>query len=314
MRSMLSENNFAKVGPFQSLIFIVLITFTGFLFIGSFLGIAAAIPFYDGSISDMYYALNDPVSHPDLKIPLFIMQGFSTFIGFILFPYLYCTMVLKLGTRDFTSGQFPTPVISLLVVILVVTFMGANSIFIEWNANLTLPQSLSGLERWARDFEDRAQEITQFLTTFESGSEFIIGLIVIAILPAIGEELVFRGLIQTHLNVITRNIHISIWVSAIIFSFFHMQFFGFVPRILLGALFGYLYAWSGNLSYPVIAHSMNNGFTLFMMYLYSKGNVDFDIEATESVPLTTVLISAGITAVLLYIFKSYFRNETVQNE
>ena len=314
MRYLLSKNNFTKVSPVQSLIFLTLITFTGFTFIGTFLGLAVVSPFFDGSINDLVEVLSNPTGNSAIKLPLFIMQAVASFTGFIAFPYIYGKMFLNMQNNDVIANQTPALSMSLAVMIMVITFMGANSIFIEWNANLNLPEGLSGFENWARSFEDRAQEMTQFLTQFDSTTEFIIGMIVIAILPAIGEEFVFRGLVQTHLHIITKNIHISIWIAAIIFSFFHMQFYGFVPRVLLGGLFGYLYAWSGNLLYPVLAHFVNNGFTLFMMYLYNKGNVDFDIESTESVPISTVLISAGITGVLLYIFKTYFRKEEIKNE
>jgi hypothetical protein len=84
--------------------------------------------------------------------------------------------------------------------------------------------------------------------------------------------------------------------------------------VLLGALFGYLYAWSGNIWYPIIAHFINNGFTLFMIFLYNKGAVEFDIESTETVSITAVLVSAAITGLLLFLFKSYFTREEKVNE
>jgi len=200
------------------------------------------------------------------------------------------------------------------VIVLVIVFMGANSLFIEWNQNLNLPESLGWFESWARDFEDRIQEITIFLTTFDSTSEFLIAFFVIALLPAIGEELVFRGFIQNHIHILTKNLHIAIWVAAFIFSFFHFQFYGFFPRLFLGALFGYLYVWSGNIIIPVIAHFVNNGFTLLMIYFYHEGAIDFDIEATESVPISNVLLSMVVTSVLLYLFYSYFRKKDIDEQ
>jgi len=309
MDSLTSENHFKKVSPVQSLIFLTLITFTGFAFIGPFFGFVAAVPFFEGSLMEMVTAMSDPINNESVKVPLFITQAFSTIIGFIILPYLYGLKVLNIQNQEIFGKSIPSPMVSLLVMIIVITFMGVNSIFIEWNSTLELPEALSGFEQWARNFEDRAQEITQFLTQFDNNAQFILALFVIAVLPAIGEEFVFRGLLQNHLKVITKNMHLAVWLAAILFSFFHMQFYGFVPRIILGALFGYLYAWSGNLAYPIIAHFVNNGFTLFMMYLYNKGAVEFDIESTESVPISTVLISAGITGVLLFIFKGYFRKE-----
>jgi len=200
---------------------------------------------------------------------------------------------------------------SLLTFALVVIFMGFNSIFIEWNANLALPEAWSGFESWARQIERSAQVLTEYLTSFDDGWEIWIALLVIAVLPAIGEEFLFRGLVQNHLKAMTGNIHIAIWLAAFLFSLFHVQFFGLIPRMLLGALFGYLYAWSKNLAFPIIAHFVNNGFTLIMIYLHKKGAVNFDIESTETVPYLTVAVSLIFTSGLLYLFWAHFKKDNV---
>jgi len=310
------DEHWKRITPAQSLIFLFLLVFFGFTFVGPGIGLFVALPFYEGSLMEMLTAIQNPLGDNSIKIPLFIIQGCATLFGFVVLPYLYGKSVLKLKPEDVFGKMAPGPEMSLLVVILVIVFMGANSIFIEWNANLDLPSWMSGFENWARSFENQAEVMTKFLTSFDNNSQFFIALVVIAVLPAVGEELVFRGLIQNHIRILAGNIHLSIWLAAIIFSFFHMQFFGFVPRVILGALFGYLYAWSGNLAYPILAHFMNNGFTLLMIYLHSKGAVNFDIESSDTVSITSVLISAALTVILLYIFKRYFEKKmiTVQHE
>jgi uncharacterized protein len=194
----------------------------------------------------------------------------------------------------------------------VIIFSVVNSIFIEWNAGFHFPEVfpdfLKRFESWAREKEDAAEVATKFLTQFESVSELAIALLVIAVLPAIGEEIVFRGLIQNEMVKATGKIHLSIWLSAALFSAIHIQFFGFVPRLLLGALFGYLYYWSGNLTLAIIAHFVNNGVSVIAMYFYQKGAFEFDLESTESAPFNVVIISAVLTAGLLYYFYKYFEN------
>jgi len=305
-----SQDPWTKVRPLQSLILIFFISLIGFYFVGPFVGVLFSLPLYNGSAADFMSDMLNPSSNPDMKLPLYIVQGSTTLIGFIMFPYLYGKYILKLGPSQMLGSYLPSPAMSLLTLVVVILFMGVNSIFIEWNANLSLPEVFSGFENWARDFEERARVFTEYFTTFDNAYELWLGLLVIAILPAIGEELVFRGFIQTHLFVLTKNIHVAIWVAAFIFSFFHFQFFGFLPRLLLGALFGYLYAWSGNIAFPMIAHFANNGFTLTMIYLYNKGALDFDIESTNTIPLMSVLISGVITLVLLYLFKSHFTSQS----
>ena len=141
-------------------------------------------------------------------------------------------------------------------------FPVAMSPLSEWNANLSFPDFMSGFERWAKEEEDRLAKITSLITAIDSVPELLLGILVIALLPAIGEELVFRGMIQQELWRGSRNIHLAIWTSAFIFSAIHVQFFGFIPRLLLGALFGYLYYWSGNLLIPMFSHFFNNAFAV----------------------------------------------------
>ena len=105
---------------------------------------------------------------------------------------------------------------------------------------------------------------------------------------------------KNHVLRITKNIHVAIWVGAFLFSLFHLQFYGLVPRMLLGVMFGYLYYFSGNIIYPMIAHFVNNGFTLIMLYFYQQGIVDFNIENTDVLPWPQVIFSTGITSFLCY--------------
>src|SRR5690554_5832087 len=108
------------------------------------------------------------------------------------------------------------------------------------------------------------------MTRFDNAGDFILALIVIGLIPAVGEELLFRGLVQNQIGAITKNIHVAIWLAAFLFSTFHFQFYGFVPRMFLGVLFGYLYYWSGNLFIAMLAHFINNGLTLILLYMYQQ--------------------------------------------
>jgi membrane protease YdiL (CAAX protease family) len=128
---------------------------------------------------------------------------------------------------------------------------------------------------------------------------------VIAVLPGIGEELLFRGFLQNLLKRIFKNDHVAIWVAAVLFSAIHFQFYGFIPRMLLGALFGYIYVWSGNLLYPIIAHFVNNCVSLVALYVYQKGLTDIDVESTEALPTMYVIIFSALFVVTLIYFKNY---------
>lgn len=279
------------------------LVFLGFQIIGPLIGFFVALPFYPKGMVEMANALQDPTGQPEFKIPYFIIQGFGTLTGLIVLPLLLLRSERK-TIRDFFPNN--TRLLSVgLVFFIVVSFVVVNSIFIEWNMNVHLPKFLSGFETWARSLEDKLATVTQFLTTFDSTTHLIIALIVVAVLPGIGEELVFRGMLQNQFMRATQNIHLSIWVSAILFSAIHLQFFGFVPRMLLGALFGYLYYWSGNLLLAMIAHFVNNAFSVLALYYYQQGSIDMNVESTEAAPWQAIVVSVIISVGLLYYFKKF---------
>ncbi|GCC52081.1 CPBP family intramembrane metalloprotease [Chryseotalea sanaruensis] len=292
-----------------NILLVLVAVLAGFIVVGPLIGILIALPFYEGSIMDFMSALSDPISNPGVKIPFYIVQGCSTLFGLIIVPAL-----LVVAKRQPLIKLMSVPNTQLTAYLIVafstISFMLVNSPFIEWNANLTFPEFMKGFEEWAKTREEYAGEVTSFLTTFSNRGELILALFVIAVLPAFGEELVFRGLLQPQLNKHTGNIHAAIWITAILFSAMHMQFYGFVPRMLLGGLFGYLYYWSGNLWVAILAHFVNNGFSVLMLYLYQQKVSELDMNSTESAPWPVVAGAAMISFALLYIFKKQVSNTT----
>ncbi len=299
-----------RLSPFILAVLTVLGAAIGFVVVGPFVGFFVAIPFFDGSAEDLIAGVQNPIGKESIKIPFYIMQGSATFLGLAVLP-----MLLWLGVerRSFASWFSEGKVYGHILVVILVTvisFMATNSIFIDWNAHLTFPDALKDFEQWAREREDLAESVTKFLTEFSGLSELAIGIVVIAILPAIGEELVFRGMLQPQLYRASKNIHVAIWTSAIMFSAFHLQFFGFVPRMLLGALFGYLYYWSGNLLMPMFAHFVNNGFSVLMLYLRRQNITDMDVEAPEAAPWPAIVGFTLLVIALLFYYKRFFERKT----
>ena len=94
--------------------------------------------------------------------------------------------------------------------------------------------------------------------------------------------------------------HWGVWLTAIIFSAIHLQFYGFLPRVFLGAIFGYMYLYSGSLIYPILAHIFNNSFTVIMVYLSNQGAIDFDLESTDDVSYVASI--AGLLVLLAGIY------------
>jgi uncharacterized protein len=307
----MSEFEFSQDrSPLLSVFYLILTALIGMYVFGPLIGFILAIPFTSGGIMSLPEKMNQPFSHPDIKLPLYIIQASSTFFGLIVGPALYAYAYEKYSvTKLFTKGS--SVLLVLLTAVVVILFMIPNSRIIDWNAHISFPVYLKGFESWARQMEDQAELVTKFLTTFGSLSEFLFAFFVIAILPGIGEELVFRGMLQTRLKQITGNYHFAIWISAALFSALHMQFFGFFPRMVLGALFGYLYAWSGNLIIPVAAHLVNNGFSLILIYLNQLGKIHVDINDSDAAPWSAVVGGSVILAGLLFYMKQLFERKTL---
>ena len=172
---------------------------------------------------------------------------------------------------------------------------------------------MSGFEKWAREIEDQLAEATERFTHFNNVGEFIFGLIAISILPGIGEEVMFRGVLQNGLHRLSKNKHLAIWISAFIFGAIHMQFFGLVPRMMLGAVFGYLYVWSGNIWYPIIAHAINNGIGVTMAYATQFSESDINLDDTEAIPVYGQIIAAVFFVVFMVVFRNqYLRSKSIE--
>jgi len=297
--------------PVISLLLILVVVFLGFALIGPLIGFLVTKPYVSGTFEDYLNALQNLSEHPELKIQVYVLQGCSTLVGLIIAPMLMLSAQKKDISEFFGLNQLQfVPVI--ITIFTVITFMLVNSVFIAWNANLHFPDFMRGFEEWARTKEQLAEETTRMLTQFDSVGELMLAILVIALLPAIGEELVFRGMIQTEFYRGTKNIHISIWISAILFSAIHMQFFGFIPRMLLGALFGYLYHWSGQLSIAIVAHFINNAFQVLVLYFAQGGYVDKDVvESNDVLPWPGVAAGTVATILLLHYFHRYYHSKEI---
>lgn len=140
------------------------------------------------------------------------------------------------------------------------------------NQQLVLPASLSGLEAWMKQMEDAAQVMTERFMQVDTVQGLLINIGLMAVLPAIGEELSFRGVVQGLLT--PRYKKAAIWLAACIFSFIHFQFYGFVPRMLMGALFGYMLVWTGNLWVPIVMHMTNNAVAVLAYYVANRYAID----------------------------------------
>lgn len=195
----------------------------------------------------------------------------------------------------------PHVLVLLLVAVITVVSIPMQENIIYWNNNIHLPESMSAFEELARQMEDAANDSVKLLVGDGSVAALILNILVIGVAAAFAEELLFRGCFQRLLTTAGVNRHLAVWTVAIFFSAMHLQFFGFVPRMLLGAYFGYLLLWTEKLWVPVTAHLLNN--VMFVIVAWHQVRT-VGIEALDTDPqpwaMWRVWLSVLATAVALY--------------
>ena len=288
-------------------IFLLLVYLLGGFFVGNFLSLLVLQLSYGIGLEELGAVVADPASHPHGRPAVNLFQGISHLCAFTLAPLaLLATFGQRWGDYLNPVKNIPTTLL-LLSALLIVLIMPANSWFIDMNTHMQLPGFLAGFENWAKAKEEALKKLTEYLTRFHTPGEFLLGLLVFGLIPAVGEELVFRGVIQRQLLRWIRSPHVAIWVTALIFGAIHLQFYGMLPRTLLGALLGYLYWWSGNIWVPILGHFINNGFTVLMMYLMQTKVIHYNLESTDAMPLPAILFSVLASGALLYVLNGQLR-------
>ena len=185
----------------------------------------------------------------------------------------------------------------------------AMNLIIELNQNMNLPESLSRLEKAIREMEDRAADTISLMQGGNSVGDLIMNILIIGVLAGFGEELFFRGTFVRLMTTGNINRHIAVWTVAIVFSAMHLQFYGFVPRTLLGAYFGYLLIWSHCLWIPIIIHAANNIIYVCMQWVYD-GVDETPVDTIGKDDLSMALASAAVTVALLFLI--YRRSKAIE--
>jgi len=181
----------------------------------------------------------------------------------------------------------------------------------EWNQGISFPDALAPLEQWMREAEDAAAELQERFLSGTSYLDLIINIVIMAITPAICEELLFRGVLQNLLEIWFKNAHIAVWVAAIIFSAIHFQFYGFLPRMVLGAALGYLLVYGKSLWLPIVAHCVNNSLAVITAWGANKLEIMKEVEAVAPTYTTSedyIFLIGCIFVVGLSYYKLGVRN------
>lgn len=257
------------------------------LVIGTLVGQIIAANIVGIQLTDFQKLINTPANYPNAWMALLVMQGISALIGFVGASWVYITLFERKNISSLLPSIQPAQ-LSLLIILLTITAFPFNGWVIQWNQSIHFPD---GIDEYFRSEEKKLAILTKFLTDFHETWQLLLAIFVMAFIPAIGEELLFRGILQNLISRGIRNVHAAVWISAFVFSAVHLQFFGFVPRLLLGALLGYLYAWTGSLRAPMLAHFVNNSATLLIVYFFRTKISFLEGDAQPHVPVLGAIVS-----------------------
>jgi membrane protease YdiL (CAAX protease family) len=292
------RQGFIRMSPPTKILLLVFLVF-GFLLISSILGILLARPIFRMNMAEIYQVLSNPDADNLGLVKYFqIIQSIFLF----LVPALIAAWLFSEHLPQYLQANKKPGAISLLLVmltlILAIPFLNALALF---NSEMVLPQWMHSLEVRIKSMEETAGRLTGLFLTGGDGFTLALNMFMIAVLPALGEEFLFRGVIQRLLTEWTANKHVGVWMAAFIFSFIHFQFYGFLPRFLLGLYFGYLLVWSSCIWVPVTGHFINNGVAVLYYHFSTKpmGETNMDKLGTSKEYNYVLYLSIIIIALLL---------------
>lgn len=250
--------------------------------------------------------LRDPTT-PRLRIATILQD----LLMFILPAVATSVIVTRRPAQLLLIDSRPTALGVVLTVMAIVVMIPFMNLVVTWNESLQLPSSMAAFEEWMKSAEANASEMTQKLIGIDSVGSIIMSVLIIGVLAGFSEEIFFRGGLQRLLSTAGMNLHVAVWLSAFIFSAVHMQFYGFVPRMLLGAMFGYMAAWSGCLWLAVIAHVTNNTLVIIAQTVSDSGGFDINRVGTADTSLSVVMaiISLVATLAIMYAFRKLGRSD-----
>jgi uncharacterized protein len=286
-----------------------------------FLGVASVLQVvilaaYSGTpaANDITTLLNN-YSNPKLVQGMKMAQAISVILTFIVPALLFALLTSPQKMGYLKLNQSPPLVLVLATLLLVFAMMPLINYLGELNSRMQLPACMAGIEEWMKNSEEELKKLTEAFLMMNGVGDLFINLFIVALLAAVGEEFFFRGSLQNILAEWMGNPHIAIIATSVLFSALHMQFLGFVPRMVLGVVLGYLYAWSRSLWVPILFHFMHNGAAVLIAYCIHTGSMDKEVEtigtnhSARYYVISCLILSAGL---LYFIYKKRVISPTKQ--
>ena len=240
------------------------------------------------------------------RASLLLSSGIQCVLAFCLPAWLLGRYISDHPFRWLDMSRLPSLRAIVGVIIVYVISLPAMNVIIEWNANMHFPSSMAAIEEVFRGWEESNEAISRQLLTLNSIWDFLASLLIVGVMAGISEEMFFRGAFQKIISESYLGIIAAIWIGAFVFSTFHFQFFGFIPRLLMGAFFGYLLYWTRNLWVAIFAHVLNNSIVVVWSAISSDNMANYEnIGLEEGFPIlgfTSMILTIGF----ILLFKTYF--------
>lgn len=249
------------------------------------------------------------ISTENSALTLEITQLSSALGMFIIAP-LCIAYLFSFHPKEFLVLRSPQSTLLILAIITTLASIPFVNYITSLNEMMHLPAFLSGVEEWMREMEDKNTSLTFKMLSDHSFAAILLDVLVLAIIPAIGEELLFRGVIQRGLEKKLNNSHIAIWITAFLFSAIHLQFFGFFPRLIMGAIFGYMLYLGKSIWLPICCHFTNNILVIITSHLYPQETERCYLDTIGKENLTEGIISLLLFSLFFYLFKQMSEKTT----
>ena len=232
------------------------------------------------------------------------IQTASTQIGGFLLPALLFRRVF--GGNSVTHFNLNKPKLTHVILTILLAIAALGIVAYAGEINLKLLEGRGEIIEVLKNLEDQTTQIMMVMLDMKTIGSLLLTIVMVGLLPGICEEFLFRGALQSQLAKAFKNVHVAIWTTAIIFSAIHFQFFGFLPRMLLGALFGYVLIYTGSIWMPVLAHFINNSVGVLGYYLAQNTNLisEEQVESTEVSWLIALSSTVIVLAIILLMKRS----------
>jgi membrane protease YdiL (CAAX protease family) len=293
-----------KSKPFGKLFLIFVVIFISY-FLLLFFGLITASFIFGYGIKELFEQLKN-ISAPGNENLLYFFQATQALSIFVI-PPIVIAFVFSKKPLSFLYLDKPVDYRTILMVISLMIILQYGILLIQAMNYELLNNGIFGtFEDWANSKEEGVCENLKAFFRIGGIEGIAFNLLIIAVLPAIGEELLFRGILQKIFVGITDNIHIGILITGFLFSLMHVQFIGFFPRMLMGVVFGYLLYWTGSIWIPILAHFVNNALGVITIYYIDSLDQICDHESAPDFyeiwfpGLISLLLSYGI---MYFIFR-----------